>query len=92
MIARHLRIHGRVQGVFYRAWAMRAAREISVSGWVRNRKDGTVEAFVQGDAAAVGRFVEQAREGSPAAQVSHIETSPAEPEAGLEGFTKKPTV
>ena len=48
-IARHLSIHGRVQGVFSRDWAVETARELGLAGWVRNRRDGTVEAVVQGE-------------------------------------------
>ena len=51
MIARRLVIHGRVQGVGYRYAMVDAAERCGVAGWVRNRRDGTVEAFVQGDAA-----------------------------------------
>ena len=72
-VARHLRIHGRVQGVFYRGWAVETARGLGLTGWVRNRRDGTVEAVVQGEEAAVQRFVELARSGPPAARVEGVE-------------------
>ena len=58
-----LRITGRVQGVGYRAWAMRPRRALGLRGWVRNRADGSVEALVIGDEAAVARMVEACREG-----------------------------
>ena len=53
MKAKRLRIAGLVQGVGYRDWMVREARRLGVDGWVRNRGDGSVEAFVQGDVPAV---------------------------------------
>ena len=67
-VAKLLAIHGRVQGVGYRDAAVQAAFTIGVTGWVRNRSDGTVEAQVQGDAAAVDRFVEWCKRGPPLAR------------------------
>ena len=52
-IARHVRVTGRVQGVFFRAWAQGEARELGVSGWIRNLRDGAVEAHLEGEEAAV---------------------------------------
>ncbi|MGA1498153.1 MAG: acylphosphatase, partial [Steroidobacteraceae bacterium] len=60
MIARRLHIQGRVQGVFYRQWTVETATGLGLQGWVRNRSDGTVEAQVQGDEAAVESFIEAA--------------------------------
>ena len=70
---RHLRIRGRVQGVGFRMYMQREAERHSVTGWVRNRMDGSVEAIVQGDDRAVERIVEWAREGPPSARVTHID-------------------
>ncbi len=53
---KRLRIHGRVQGVFYRAWTVQEATALGLRGWVRNRRDGTVEMLVSGDTAAVDRL------------------------------------
>ena len=50
--SRRLRIHGRVQGVFYRAWSRETATALGLRGWVRNRADGTVEMLVAGDGGA----------------------------------------
>jgi acylphosphatase len=71
-IGRHLSITGRVQGVFYRAWAREHADQLGVRGWIRNRPDGHVEAHVEGDEAAVDRMIERLREGPPAAQVENV--------------------
>jgi acylphosphatase len=91
-VARHFVIYGRVQGVFYRGWAVETARELDLTGWVRNRRNGTVEAVVQGEKEAVERFVERAREGPPSAHVASIEIDTAAVEEDLAGFTQKATV
>ena len=66
-------IHGRVQGVFFRDSMRREAQRLGISGWVRNRSDGTVEAAVQGEPADVDAIVRWARRGPPHAQVERIE-------------------
>ncbi|MBN8830309.1 MAG: acylphosphatase [Sphingomonadales bacterium] len=78
LVARHLTITGRVQGVFYRAWAVDTARELGLAGWVRNRMSGAVEAVVQGEAAKVECFIDAAWKGPPAARVEHIDASASE--------------
>jgi acylphosphatase len=90
-LARHLVIHGRVQGVWYRGWAVDTAGALGLAGWVRNRRDGTVEAVVQGDGEAVERFTALAREGPPAASVERIDVSEDEP-AALSGFEQRRTL
>lgn len=72
VIARHMIVKGRVQGVAYRAWTVQTAGVLGLSGWVRNRSDGTVEAVVQGVENAVERFIAEAWDGPPAASVEHI--------------------
>lgn len=89
--ARRLSIHGRVQGVFYRAWAVQTARALGLVGWVRNRRDGTVEAFVQGSDADLDGFVERARSGPPAARVERIECAAAESDESLTEFAQRET-
>jgi acylphosphatase len=91
MIARRLVIHGRVQGVGYRYAMIDAARGLDIAGWVRNRRDGTVEAFVQGDDGAVEAVVAWCRRGPPAAQVTTIDETPAPPDSALSGFVHRPT-
>jgi acylphosphatase len=76
---------GRVQGVFFRDTVRSAAEREGVSGWVRNNRDGTVEAVFEGDSDAVDRLVEVVRKGPPGAQVEDLEVLD-EPEEGIEGF------
>ena len=92
MIARRLLIRGSVQGVGYRYAMVEVARTLGVAGWVRNRSDGTVEAFVQGDAAAVEAIIAWCRRGPPAARVADVEALPAEIDAADSEFTHRPTV
>jgi acylphosphatase len=79
-IGRHIRITGRVQGVFYRAWAQGQARELAISGWIRNCADGSVEAHVDGDEHAVARMIERMRDGPSDARVDELTLEPAAPE------------
>jgi len=74
----HLRIAGRVQGVGYRAALSAAARARGITGWARNRRDGTVEAVVQGSPEAVEEILAWARRGPPAARVTGIESRAAQ--------------
>ncbi len=75
LVTRHLILHGRVQGVYFRESMCRKAAELGVTGWVRNRRDGTVEAMVQGQAGAIEKMLEWARHGPAAAHVEHMEVS-----------------
>ncbi len=76
-MAKHLTISGRVQGVGYRASMIDEARRLGVTGWVRNRRDGSVEAVVDGGPAAVTAIVEWARRGPPGAQVTGVAVADA---------------
>lgn len=72
----HLTIRGFVQGVGYRYFCYREATRLAITGWVRNRPDGSVEAEVQGDAPAVAGFIEQLRIGPGNARVESVEETP----------------
>jgi acylphosphatase len=89
--ARLLRIQGRVQGVGYRDWMVAEATAAGLSGWVRNRADGSVEALMAGEEAAVGAVLLAARRGPPAARVDRIEERFAEPPEEP-GFLRRPTL
>ena len=86
-----VRITGRVQGVWYRGWTVDHARRLGLAGWVRNRRDGSVEAVFRGPEPAVRAMIELCRQGPPAASVSdvaeQVETAPVEP-----GFHQAATV
>ena len=71
-IARTIRITGHVQGVFFREWAVKVASAVGVTGWVRNRSDGSVEVYAAGVAEQIERFVAELRLGSPASRVDEI--------------------
>jgi acylphosphatase len=87
----HLRIEGRVQGVGYRYWAADRARELGLVGWVRNRRDGTVEAVISGPDAAVERMIALFRQGPPDAAVTAVEIV-GEGTGVFDSFTIEPTV
>ncbi|QIB32343.1 acylphosphatase [Ancylobacter pratisalsi] len=88
-------IHGRVQGVGYRAWLAKRARHEGYSGWVRNRRDGTVEALIDAAPDSLVVFIAACREGPPASRIDHIEVTglPREGETFIaDDFTVRPTV
>jgi acylphosphatase len=89
MSAKHLVIRGRVQGVGFRDWMIARAQALGLSGWVRNRADGGVEALVAGDTDAVEEMMRLCRRGPRLAQVSSIEEDLAEP-PDQPGFLRLP--
>ncbi|MDQ7246058.1 acylphosphatase [Dongia sedimenti] len=84
-------IQGRVQGVSYRWWTVGEATKRGLNGWVRNRRDGSVEALVSGPVAAVDAMIEACRQGPPAARVTELEITVEEVRAET-GFRQLPTV
>jgi len=88
--SRRLIIQGLVQGVAYRYHMCHEAHRLGVCGWVRNRRDGSVEALVSGDAEAVAALIAWARHGPPSAEVTHVAVELAE--ASHDEFTEIPSV
>ena len=87
-----VRAHGRVQGVGYRDACVRRARMLGVTGWVRNRVDGSVEAMLQGSTEQLGKLCDWLRDGVPAARVDRLEAAPVQPpSAPIDGFDRLPT-
>lgn len=86
-----MRIEGLVQGVGYRAAMHERARQLGVTGWVRNRRDGSVEALARGSAETLERLEAWARQGPPAARVTSVRVSDAEDEQHLVRFEQLPT-
>jgi len=82
-----LRIEGRVQGVGYRDWVVRAASGTRLRGWVRNRADGSVDAHVQGDAPRVDRLIDACLSGPRASRVERIQAARAPFDDALSGFS-----
>ncbi|QNN65202.1 acylphosphatase [Sphingomonas rhizophila] len=76
-IARHVIVTGTVQGVFFRAWTKQQAEALGVCGWVRNLPNGSVEALVEGEEAAVAELVERMRSGPSGAAVASLEVTEA---------------
>jgi acylphosphatase len=89
--AARLIVTGRVQGVGFRAWTRREARRRGLRGWVRNRGEGSVEALLIGDAAAVDSLAEACRRGPAMARVDDVARFPADDD-GSRDFEERPTL
>ena len=86
-----VRVSGRVQGVWFRGWITEMVKLIGVSGWVRNRRDGTVEALFSGDAGAVDEMIELCRDGPTHARVDRVDVL-VEPDYDGTGFETRTTM
>jgi acylphosphatase len=84
-VSRRVVVHGFVQGVFFRDSVRRRALASNVAGWVRNNRDGTVEAVFEGDRSAVERLVDFCRQGPRGARVDRVDVT-EEPTERLHGF------
>ncbi|EEF42908.1 uncharacterized protein LOC8284487 isoform X1 [Ricinus communis] len=84
-------IKGRVQGVFYRNWTIENANQLGLKGWVRNRRDGSVEALFSGDSDKVQEMEQRCRHGPPDAMVTGLQVFPCDDDPGT-GFHRKPTI
>jgi acylphosphatase len=89
-VAVRAEIRGRVQGVWYRGWTVDQATTRGLRGWVRNRRDGSVEAVFIGPRDKVEAMLEACREGPPAARVDSVEKFPARDDGAM-GFAQRQT-
>ena len=88
-----LRVHGQVQGIGYREASVRRARALAVTGWVRNRMDGSVEAMIQGSPRQLAEMCAWLREGMPAALVEEFEVTEVPPPfARFDEFNRLPSL
>jgi acylphosphatase len=90
-VAVRILVSGRVQGVWYRGWTVKTASARGVRGWVRNRRDGRVEAMLIGPAEAVEAVIRDCHQGPPAARVEAVERFAAADDGSV-GFDQRPTV
>ena len=88
-VTRRLEIRGRVQGVWFRESMRQEAARLGITGWVRNRADGSVEATVQGSAQAVDAITRWAHQGPEEAEVERVDAAPGE--GDYAAFEKRPT-
>ncbi len=79
-------IGGQVQGVFFRAHTQRKARELGLTGWVRNRPDGCVEAVFEGEEEAIQQAIAWCHRGPSEARVERVEVEWQDSQGDLEGF------
>ncbi|MGH8750560.1 MAG: acylphosphatase [Burkholderiales bacterium] len=87
---KHLIISGQVQGVGFRYYLLETTRRLGVRGWVRNRRDGTVEAMVEGAPEAVAKIIEWAKSGPDGARVTGVNVT--EGEGRYTRFEQLPTL
>lgn len=91
IIARTIRVRGKVQGVGFRENMRKMAEHMGITGWVRNRVDGSVEAHVQGEPVAVEDILQWARIGPPHGKVDHLVSENAEPDPRFRTFERRDT-
>lgn len=90
IITKHLSIYGKVQGVGYRMWAQHTAKHCRLSGWVRNKNDGSVELVASGYETDMKRFITECYKGPKAAEIEFINIAPGINER-IEGFEIRET-
>lgn len=83
----HIVVEGRVQGVFFRAYTEEEANRLGLTGWVRNRRDGSVEAVIEGDSEKIKAMLRWLQKGSPQATVTRVRVTEKEPENQYNDFT-----
>ncbi len=82
----HATVRGRVQGVNFRYYTTRTARRLGLTGWVANRRDGTVETVAEGERSDLEAFVDFLHRGSPAATVEKVDVEWESPQDGFDSF------
>ncbi len=82
----HLKIYGLVQGVYFRSTARQKARELRLSGWVKNRPDGTVETVAEGEEEKLNEYKKWCKIGPPEARVEEVQEKWEEPTGEFKGF------
>ena len=88
-----VRVSGRVQGIGYREACVGRARELGITGWVRNRMDDSVEAMLQGSPEQLAHMCSWLRDGMPAARVGELEITPVPPPfPRFDDFVRLPTL
>jgi acylphosphatase len=90
-ITRRIVVRGRVQGVWYRGWTVDQAAALGLDGWVRNRRDGSVEILASGSEEAIAALIERCHSGPGAARVEQVEVEQVE-DSVAPGFFQKPTL
>jgi len=85
----HVKISGRVQGVWFRANTRQKAEQLGVTGWVKNNSDGCVEAIFEGEENSVKELVEWCHRGPPLAKIKNVEVKKQSATNGFEGFSIK---
>jgi len=80
------RVHGKVQGVWFRAWTRDTARELGLTGWVRNLPSGDVEVLAQGDRGQLEALILRLWDGPPLARVTDIRSEWSETDEDCTGF------
>lgn len=92
LVAIQVRIYGRVQGVWFRGWTVTEATTLGLTGWVRNRADGSVEALFVGSLADVETMIAKCGDGPPGARVDEVtRETPAKALPEDTGFRQLPT-
>ncbi|MGE0179546.1 MAG: acylphosphatase [Sphingomonas sp.] len=89
-MSKRIRVSGRVQGVWYRAWTVDEARSLGLDGWVRNRRDGSVEMLLDGPDHAVTEMIQRTHRGPSAACVERVDVEETD-EAAPAGFAQRET-
>lgn len=87
MARAHLKISGRVQGVYYRASALQEAQRLGLTGWVRNCPDGSVEAVAEGPRDKIESLIAWCKSGPPGARVAEVAVRWEAPQHGFRGFS-----